>query len=88
MIAISSKTTLSLLQSVNQHSFDGTRYVEASNYEGTCFTCFCGENFIDLSDLYEHMRDEMPERQEDGLGNDALQNLLAAAYSTLLISVR
>jgi hypothetical protein len=40
------------------HEPDGTRYIEASNYEGHVFTCLCGEKRENLDELEEHIAEE------------------------------
>jgi hypothetical protein len=41
-----------------EHGYEGTRKVEASNYEGSVFQCYCGERFMDMTELEQHVLDE------------------------------
>jgi len=41
-----------------EHGYEGTRKVEASNYEGSVFQCYCGERFMDMTELEQHVIDE------------------------------
>lgn len=40
------------------HADDGTRYHECANYEGTVHQCLCGERFVDMSELTQHITEE------------------------------
>lgn len=41
-----------------EHAFEGMRYVECANYEGSVLQCLCGERFVDRSELDQHIADE------------------------------
>lgn len=42
-----------------EHAFEGMRYVECANYEGTVLQCVCGERFVDRSELDRHILGEI-----------------------------
>jgi len=43
-----------------EHYDDGSRHVDCANYEGSVFTCACGEGFIEKSELVAHIAEHKP----------------------------
>jgi len=81
-------TSLYSKQPEFEHTFDGTRWHDSASYEGRVFVCSCGEPFMDTTELYEHIKESMPEPSTDGMDADIFQSYLAAAHSLLFVSLR
>lgn len=41
-----------------EHGNDGTREINAANYQGRVWQCLCGERFEDKGELEQHIKEE------------------------------